>query len=59
MTWGFYQCEPDVWIAIAVHNNIQDYSLQASVHRPNGTGLISILRVNDTYHITAFLFILK
>lgn len=47
--WGFYQCEPDIWIVIAVDTQMVAIENNGSVHyykhSPNGEGMVQDLQV--------------
>ena len=49
MQWGFYQCEPDVWIVLAVDTQISSIEQGGSVsyykHSPSGEGLVQAIEV--------------
>lgn len=51
--WGFYQCEPDIWIVIAVDTQISSIEQEGSVfyykHSPNGDGLVQAIEVGTKY----------
>ena len=51
--WGFYQCEPDVWIVLAVDTQVSvisqgtggSGSIHYYKHSPNGEGMVQALQV--------------
>jgi hypothetical protein len=54
MQWGFYECEPDIWIVIALDTQISAIEQGESTfyykHSPNGEGLVQAIQVPALLH---------